>query len=99
MVNQRVCLIVVNRSVIECATNALDDRFNERLDGWQWIEGTLNLTAALGISEDALTSNTLRVELYADKTGLPNPNSGEVFFDNVCVEATFRTVIGKCIVL
>ena len=84
-----MCL-TVNRTTSQCAGNVLDDQTN----GWQWVEGTLNFTA-LGISDSDLMGNTVQVELYADRTGASSPSSGEVFFDNVCVEALFNPIIGK----
>ena len=87
----QVCLSIVNTSTLQCAINVLDD---ERLAGWQWVEGLVNFTT-LGISRDDLMTLLVRVELYADRTDVAAPSSGEVFFDNICVEPLFATVVGK----
>ena len=84
-----VCL-TVDSSTSQCATNML----NDQTDGWQWVEGMLNITA-LGISDDDLMRSTVKVELYADRTDASSPSSGEVFFDNICVEAVFKPITGK----
>ena len=86
-----MCL-TVDGITSQCAGNVLDDQTN----GWQWVEGTLNFTA-LGISDSDLMGSTVQVELYADRTGASSPSSGEVFFDNICVEALFTPIIGNII--
>ena len=86
----RVCLSVMGMNGMQCATNVLDD---DQLDGWQWVEGVLNFTA-LGISRNN-SMTMVRVELYADRTGAATASSGEVFFDNICVEPLFAAVVGE----
>lgn len=87
----RVCLSLMGMNGMQCASNVLDD---SQLNGWQWVEGVLNLTA-LGISNDNSMTMSVRVELYADRMDAATPSSGEVFFDNICVEPLFAAVVGK----
>ena len=84
-----VCL-TVDGITSQCATNVL----NDQIDGWQWVEGMLNFTT-LEISDNDLMSSTVQVELYANRTGASSPRSGEVFFDNICVEAVLKPIIGR----
>ena len=83
-----VCLTVADVDVSQCATNMLDGH----ITGWQWVEGVFNFTE-LGVSRDDLTAMSVQVELYADRTGATR-SSGEVFFDNVCVEPMFAAIVG-----
>jgi len=79
----RVCLTAVDANVSQCATNMLDDR----ITGWQWVEGVLNFTTL------SLIPISVQVELYADRRGASR-SSGEVFFDNVCVEPMLAAIVG-----
>ena len=78
---------------MQCATNVLND---SQLVGWQWVEGVLNFTA-LGMSRNDSMTIPVRVELYADRMGAASPSSGQVFFDNICVELFPRptSAVGK----
>ena len=59
---------------------------DERITGWNWVEGVLNFNA-LGISRT--DPMTVRVELYADRTLLNSASNGMVLFNNICVEPLF----------